>query len=333
MKEPKSALSLLALLLLLAAACSAFSVPPTTTRSGFISSTVVIGLRNDGPLTTTTALLAKDNAEEEEEEDDEDEIDIEKTLEEKMEKIDQIGNKLMNLASNVPESSGAGGQPKLGIDLGAQLKPFSDKEAADLKAAAMEIINDGFAEGIDEIDALRKQMRQQIDKQRAQNNLVADLQLQKEQTRLLKKIDKMTSDFLTSTQATRDETKLVAKADKLSQQQGQGVEYGVWGMIGGAAVATTGSKHVGLLGSIDAAKLAAARAQKDKQTEELADVQRSFGTAGMSLQKGEEEATMGMVVNNNRVVIIADPSQVCNKSFGCIFFYLPWKGCLTSQLL
>ena len=143
----------------------------------------------------------------------------------------------------------------------------------------------------------------------------------------------MTSDFLTSTKATRDETKLVARADKMSQQQGQGVEYGVWGMIGGAAVATTGSKHVGLLGSIDAAKLAAARAQKDKQTEELADVQRSFGTAGMSLQKGEEEATVGMVVNNNRVVIIADPSQVCNKLFRCIFFYWPFKDCLTSQLL
>ena len=56
--------------------------------------------------------------------------------------------------------------PKLGIDLGAMLEPLSEQEAAELKAAATEVINDAIAEGIDEIDKLCDRMKKEFEKQR-----------------------------------------------------------------------------------------------------------------------------------------------------------------------
>ena len=204
-------------------------------------------------------------------------------------------NDLAKIYAPTPASSSS---PKLGIDIGSQLKPLSDQEAADLKAAAMEVINDGVAEGIDEIEKLRDNMNQFIDKQRAQMELKSDLDLQREQKKLLSKIDQMTGDFLAKTQATREETKLVAKADK--SNEGKGVEVGVWGVLGGAAVVTTGSQNVGLLGSVDAAKAAVEKEAKKAQEQEMSDLKRSASVV-------QEETT---TVNSNRVVIIADTSQV-----------------------
>ena len=241
---------------------------------------------------TKTRLFAASDDKEDENKDSGD------SMEEKLEKIEQIGENLKEFAKLDADTPSPANAPKLGIDIGSRLTPLSDSEAADLKAAAMEVINDGVAEGIDEIEKLRENMNQFIDKQRAQMELKSDLDLQREQKKLLSKIDQMTGDFLSKTQATREETKLVAKADRSSE--GQGVEVGVWGVIGGAAVVTTGSQNVGLLGSVDAAKAAAEKEANKEKAQEMSDLKRSASVVQ------EETAT----VNSNRVVIIADTSQV-----------------------
>jgi len=219
----------------------------------------------------------------------------EDSIEEKMEKNEKIGDDLMDRMGKVDAPAPRG---KLGIDIGSQLTPLSDQQAAELKAAAMEVINDGVAEGIDEIEKLRKNMKQDIQKKRAQMELKSDLDLQREQDKLMKKIDQMTGNFLSNTEALREETKLVARADKSSE--GQGMEVGVWGVIGGAAVVTTGSKNVGLLGSVDAAKAEAEKQAKKLKDEEMSDLKKSANAP-------VEEVVAS---NTNRIVIVADTSQV-----------------------
>ena len=61
---------------------------------------------------------------------------------------------------------------KLGIKL--DLGPMSEKEAAEIKAAATEVINEAIAAGIDDIEALRKKMKKDVEEQRKR------LQLQSE---------------------------------------------------------------------------------------------------------------------------------------------------------
>lgn len=231
-----------------------------------------------------------------------DDEDMSDALEERLKKLEEIGDNLKGFAKIDDAPTTAGNSPKLGIDIGSRLTPLSDKEAAELKAAAMEVINDGVAEGIDEIEKLRGNMNEFIDKQKAQMELKSDLELKKQEKKLMSKIDKMTGDFLTKTQATREETKLVAKADRSSE--GQGLEVGVWGVIGGAAVETTGSQNVGLLGSVDAAISAAEKEAKKLKDAEMSDLKISAGAV-------EEEA---VEINSNRVIIIADTSQVRPKN-------------------
>ncbi|CAB9516544.1 expressed unknown protein [Seminavis robusta] len=220
----------------------------------------------------------------------------EESLLDRINNIDKLGDNLLDL-SKVDNKAvqDSGGSRKLGINIGSQLQPLSDQEAAELKAAAMEVINDGVAEGIDEIEKLRGQMSDFMEKKKKQMELASELQLQKESDKLLNKIDKMTDDFLTKTAATREETKLINKADK--SREGKGVELGVWGTIGGAAVVTTGSDNVGLLGSVDAAKLAAEKQAKQERDAQLSDL------------KTPSKQEQAVAVNSNRVIVIADTSQ------------------------
>jgi len=137
-------------------------------------------------------------------------------------------------------------QPKLGIDIGKMLDPLSEQEAAELKAAAQEIINDAVAAGLDDIDALRTQMEKEITKKRAEMTLRSELTAQRESAKLLSRIDQLTDNFLKSTASTRAGTKLAAAADQAAA--GRGLEVGVWGTVGGAAVTTT--TDAALLGSV-----------------------------------------------------------------------------------
>jgi hypothetical protein len=241
---------------------------------------------------------------------DDGEEDGEDSLLERINKIEQSGDNLfLDTATAAAASYSAApyATPKLGIDIGSQLEPFTEAEAAELKAAAMEVINDGVAEGIDEIERLRKQMKQQIDKQKRQMELKSDLQLQREEAKLMTKIDTMTSTFLDKTRLSREETKLIAKADQ--SQQGRGVELGVWGNIGGAAVVTTSSnnKNIGLLGSVDNAKLQVQRQAKKQRDQDMTDLKRP--TSSSSTTKDDEDLEVGSQ-NSNRVIVIADISQV-----------------------
>jgi len=227
---------------------------------------------------------------------------------------------------------------KLGINIGSQLEPLTERQAAELKAAAMEVINDGVAQGIDEIEKLRTSMNTAIEKQRAANDLKSEFALQKESNKLMNKIDTMTSTFLQETQRTRDETKLVAKADAALGEDGQGTEVGVWGTIDGAAVVVTpgsskssSSSSGALLGSVGAARQAASEAQQIKMNRnaDLSDLQPSLGiTTQRSTSKTapttllDDGKVVDTVVTENRVVIVADTSQVrlfsLHKFVGCI---------------
>mmetsp|Transcript_14378 Transcript_14378/g.20031 ORF Transcript_14378/g.20031 Transcript_14378/m.20031 type:complete len:284 (-) Transcript_14378:1230-2081(-) len=182
------------------------------------------------------------------------------------------------------------GEPKLGIDIGQQLNPLTPEQAADLKAEATEIINDAFAEGIDDIERLRKDMEKQVEKSKIAMQAASDYNADREGKALLGKIDRMTNKFLDDTKDSRLSTKLVSAADRASE--GKGVDMGSWGVLGGAVVTTDGSSSSGLLGSVDAARSPATVIQAE------------------GLEEEEAEATAA----ENRVMIVADESSVSTKS-------------------
>lgn len=138
--------------------------------------------------------------------------------------------------------------PKLGIDVGKFLEPLSETEAAELKAAATDIINKSIAEGIDEIEKLRERMSKEINTQRDRMRLESDWRAREATAQLLNRIDNLTNDFMIETQASRQSTKLAAAADR--NMEGKGLEVGVWGSLGGADVVTGSS----LIGSVQAAQ-------------------------------------------------------------------------------
>ena len=122
---------------------------------------------------------------------------------------------------------------KLGIKI--DLGPISEKEAKEIKAAATEVINEAIAAGIDDIEALRKKMKKEVDQERKRLRLESEWNTQKAQEKLMSKIDKMTDDFLSQTSSSRRSTKLAAAADR--SMKGRGAEMGSWGVLGGTAVA------------------------------------------------------------------------------------------------
>jgi hypothetical protein len=143
------------------------------------------------------------------------------------------------------------GELKLGIQIGRMLEPLSEKEAAELKAAATEIINDKVAEGLDDIDRMRARFKREVDQKRRQAQLASEFKAQRESERLMDKIDALTSNFLDKTEASRASTRLVAAADR--SNEGKAVEIGVWGNLDGVAVGTMSGSFSPLLGSIQAA--------------------------------------------------------------------------------
>lgn len=176
--------------------------------------------------------------------------------------VDDTGPLDPALSWNAPEF--LDDAPTLGIDFGKMLEPLSEKEAAELKAAAIIIIEDAIAEGIDDIEAIRAKMKKEIEKKRASMALASELNAQRESGKLLSKIDKLTNDFLASTESTRSSTKLAAAADQ--GMAGKSVEMGTWGDLGEAAVKTQSGKAV-LLGSVEAAKTVLAPQSEDTTTQ------------------------------------------------------------------
>ena len=188
---------------------------------------------------------------------------------------------------NAPKSvQGEDATPKLGIDIGRMLEPLSEKEAAELKAAATEVINDAIAEGIDEIEKLRTRMNKELEKKRKEMEFASEMNAQRESEKLMSKIDDLTNAFLSDTEFTRRSTKMAAAADRA--MEGEGIEVGVWGNLDGAAVTTAGGAK-GLLGSVEAA----ARQKSSVSTSEDA---------------GEEGVSV-LSTANRGIVIVADSHQ------------------------
>lgn len=143
-------------------------------------------------------------------------------------------------ANNNNDNSSSRKERKLGIDIGAMLDPLSEQEAADLKLAATEIINDTVASGLDDLSRLRRTMQQDLEAQRLASLQQSQRNAQQAEAQLLSKIDALTNDFLSSTASSRRATQWAASADQASS--GQGVELGAWGTTAsGAAVPLMGS--------------------------------------------------------------------------------------------
>jgi hypothetical protein len=178
--------------------------------------------------------------------------------------------------------------PKLGIDIGKMLEPLTPKQAQELRAEASEMIADKVAKGIDDIQDLRKQLTREVEKERNQRLMKSERDAAQASKRLLSKIDSLTSDFMSTSESMRKSTKLAAAVDRANE--GKGVELGSWGSLGGVSVATGGG---GLLGSVASSEVTTT--QSTTSTTSISDNEESFETAP----------------KENRIIMIADPSQVC----------------------
>jgi hypothetical protein len=125
---------------------------------------------------------------------------------------------------------------KLGINIGSMLNPMTEQDVMDIKMEATEMIQDVIAASIDDMEALRKDMQQELQqsnqeriRQNERNTRVAEKQL-------LSKIDALTDSFLSTTASSRTATKLAARADQA--MEGQGLELGSWGIVNGRYVTT-----------------------------------------------------------------------------------------------
>ena len=175
--------------------------------------------------------------------------------------------------------------PKLGIDIGKMLEPLTPEEAAQLKAEASELIAERVAKGIDDIDALRTQLKKELEVQSRERLAKSERAAEQASEKLLNKIDRMTNEFMSKSEGMRKSTKQAAAADRA--MEGKGIELGSWGTLGGASVGMGG-----LLGSVGAS----ASEKTSKRT--------SAGTGE------EDEQPTAVAAKENRIIIIADPSQV-----------------------
>ena len=147
------------------------------------------------------------------------------------------------------------GSPNLGINIGQQLEPLSDAQAAALKDEATDTINAAFDDRISDIANLKDQVKKDFEKSKETMRFASDLRAAEQTENLMNKIDKLSSDFLEKNAELRSGTKLAASADR--NMAGQGLEVGSWGRVAGMNVLTTagGGMGFGLLGSVSAAEI------------------------------------------------------------------------------
>lgn len=121
--------------------------------------------------------------------------------------------------------------PRLGINIGSQLEPLTEKQAAELRAEATEIINDAVAAGIDDIEKLRSKMKREMEASKRAMNFASELRAQEEASKLNAKIDKLAGKFLKDTKDIRASTKIAAQASYDMSQSGRGLDMGTWGTL------------------------------------------------------------------------------------------------------
>ena len=159
--------------------------------------------------------------------------------------------------------TGLGGQPSLGIDIGGQLNPLSDEEAAELRAEGAKVIEDAFSSRLDEIEDLKATVRKDFERSREALSAASDLRAREETEKLMGKIDKLSNDFLASNEELRMGTKAAADADARMGRKGEGLEVGSWGVDSFGRVVVTSSSSAaggsGLIGGFAAGLEKAAR--------------------------------------------------------------------------
>ena len=144
--------------------------------------------------------------------------------------------KTVSYSSRADENPEQETQKKLGINIGSMLNPMTEQDVMDIKMEATEMIQDVIAASIDDMESLRKDMMEEMQQSNQERIRQNERNTQVAQKELLSKIDALTNSFLRDTTASRTATKLAAQADQA--MEGQGLELGSWGIVGGRYVST-----------------------------------------------------------------------------------------------
>lgn len=184
------------------------------------------------------------------------------------------------------------------ISLGFPTELLSDlldaETAAQLKEDAKLILENKVQEGLDELAKMRVDLKKDIESQKRAMERSSRARKEREETKLLNKIDDIYANFMNESKEMRESTKLAAAADKAMEAKGGGVDVGSWGVLGGAditlssSLASDGSSGI-VLGSVENAK------QQQQQQ-----------------QQGDATATLPPA--ESRILIIADESSVRRKA-------------------
>jgi hypothetical protein len=194
----------------------------------------------------------------------------------------------------------------LGINL--SLEPLSAKEADKLRDDARKIVEEAIDAGINDIEALKKKMKRELDASRQAVSLASDLEAKRQSDILMSKIDGLTGNFLKSTEKTRTSTKMAAAASRAMEgtaatgMKAKGLEVGTWGVLGGRTVVAdddrANSRGGGLLGSMGNAVRETDLANSNIEYNDFND----FGGS-----TAQEETFVE--VKENRILIVADTQK------------------------
>ena len=194
--------------------------------------------------------------------------------------------------SSNKKSTGFGGQPNLGIDIGSQLNPLTDEEAAELRAEGAKAIEDAFASRLDEIEDLKATVRKDFERSREALSAASDLRAREETDKLMDKIDRLSNDFLASNEELRMGTKAAADADARMGRKGEGLEVGSWGVDSlGRVVVTSSSSAAGGSGLIGGFAAGLEKAARE------------------SSSSGEDGASTPASSAENKILILSDDGQ------------------------
>ena len=177
------------------------------------------------------------------------------------------------------------------ISLGFPNELLSDlldaETAAQLKEDAKLILESKVQEGLDELAKMRVDLKKDIESQKRAMERSSKARKEREETKLLNKIDDIYANFMNESKEMRESTKLAAAADKAMETKGGGVDVGSWGVLGGADItlssSITNDVPSGIvLGSVENAKQ----------------------------QQQQGDATAPLPPAETRILIIADESSV-----------------------
>lgn len=205
-----------------------------------------------------------------------------------------------------PNFMGNDANELLGINFSAG--EMSAEDADQLREDARKIVEKAIDAGVNDIEALKKKMRRELDASRQATSLASDLEAKRQSELLMSKIDGLTGKFLKSTESTRTSTKMAAAASRAMEgnaatgMKAKGVEVGTWGVLGGRTVVAdderANDRSSGLLGSMGNA---VRESELAKSTIEYNDFN-DFADSTI-----EEETAIE--VQESRILIVADTQK------------------------